>query len=78
MNKQIKSILPKLKANKFTYYKLMQHEKDEFQKKYNWLKKYSHIWVDEWQIKYALRILEKRNIDYCNKLEAINFLSCAI
>ena len=76
---QIKTVLPLLKANRYTYYNLMQSEKDRFQKNYNWLKKYSHIWVANWHIKYVTEtILKRRNLDYCNKLEAINYLSCAI
>ena len=67
---QVKDILPKLKANRYTFYNLSESDKNYFRNNYNYLKRNEEREVN-WFVKISIN-------DYLNnksKIETINFVS---
>jgi hypothetical protein len=67
---QVKDILPKLKANRYTFCNLSESDKKYFRNNYNYLKRNEEREVN-WFVKISIN-------DYLNnksKIEAINFVS---
>jgi uridine kinase len=67
---QVKEILPKLKANRYTFYNLSESDINYFRNNYNYLKRNEEREVN-WFVKISIN-------DYLNnksKIETINFVS---
>ena len=83
---KIKDYLPKLKANKYTYYNLEQNTIQDFKNLYNYLKKHKEKEVSynyfQWNdaikgsINYWLN--SKSYIDYVKKFKAMEIISQTI
>ena len=75
----ISEILPRCKANRYTYYNLDQKSIKYFQDQYNYLKKYQHIKTYHWVIKNVEDILNnKYRMDYLKKISAMKRLQLAV
>lgn len=70
----IGDLLPKVKANKHTYYNLDASAKNEFKDAYNGLKKYKDVEVNKTTLAAFNGTLNRDEMEYLNKLQAINIL----
>lgn len=82
---KIKQYLPRLKANRYTYYNLDNETKKHFQYLYNYLKKYkdkeaSNIfyYCDSIKGQIDFWLSNKNEIDYIKKYQVMKLLSEAI
>jgi len=72
---QVKDILPKLKANRYTFYNLSESDKNYFQDRYNYLKKNEDRTVCKIVETLINDYLNNEEVDYIVKIKAINFVS---
>ena len=76
---KVKSILPKLRANKNTYYNLDRRSIETFQKDYAYLKKHENKEVADLWIKNAKEMLKSDKYgDYVRKIKAIEIIATHI
>lgn len=75
----VKELLPKLKANKNTYYNLGKQEKERFKNAYNYLKKHKEKSIYTFCLTDFYSNLENTKfIEYVQKIRAIEVLSMNI
>lgn len=82
---KVKEYLPKVKANRHTYYNLDDSAKTHFQNRYNYLKRHkekevSNIFYYSDSVKGQVNfwLSNKNELDYVKKYEAMKIISEAI
>lgn len=72
---KVSELLPKLKANRYTYYNLDNISIESFRTLYNYLKKHKNKGVYTSCIKEFNKQLKNYDLDYLNKYRAMEILS---
>jgi len=67
---KVKDILPKLKANRYTFYNLSESDKNYFRNNYSYLKR-----NEEREVNWFVKISINEYLNNKSKIEAINFVS---
>ena len=73
---KVKELLPKVKANRYTYYNLSKKDQKYFQNLYNYLKKHKEKTTLIRAVDYWLN--DKKYIDYIRKYKAMEVISQTI
>lgn len=75
---KVSEILPKVKANKFTYYNLTESQKNDFKKLYGYLKKHKEKSVCKIVETLLPTYLSNTDCDYLVKYYTMKFVSTNI
>lgn len=75
---KVSEILPKVKANKTTYFNLSQSQANDFRKLYGYLKKHKNKEVDCFCERLLPEYLSNKDCDYLVKYYTMTFVSTHI
>ncbi len=71
----VSTFLPRLRANKVTYYNLDKQTKEYFKKAYKYLRIRKDKYITDFNAGIVHSILIEHNTDYITKIRAIEFIS---
>lgn len=75
---KVSEVLPKVKANKTTYFNLVDYQIDSFKKLYAYLKKHKEKEIDLFCERLLPEYLNNKDCDYLVKFHTMRFVSTHI